>query len=97
LLPIYNSSFEIFDRKLLGKKSVDKRILLKNLRKLFPAEIINRIQVEGIFAAPGPRMKKSSYIITVYDGSGDVDSNYKWFFTKKDGKFYFTNFRTEAG
>ncbi len=96
IFPMSNSSFYIFDESLLHKK-IDSKILFRKLKKLFPTDLINKIDKEGKFAYSVSKNEPKSFIIKIYDTSGEIEGNYTWIFVQKNDGFYFINFRSEAG
>jgi len=96
IFPITNSSFYIFDSNLSDKK-IYSRLFILRLKMFFPNDLIKRIKKEGFFACSTDKNKPITYTIGLTDNSGGIEGNYTWFFTQKDGHFYFLNFKSEAG
>ncbi len=96
IFPIANSYFYIFEKNLLHKK-IDSRIFFGGLNKLFPTDLIKRIDKEGKFAFSVTKGAPRNFIIEIYDTTGEIEGNYTWIFTQKGDDFYFVTFRAEAG
>ena len=96
IFPISNSSFYIFDKSLLHKK-IDSKTLFKRLDKLFPVDLVKKIDKEGKFAYLVSKNALKKFVIDIYDTSGEIEGNYTWVFVQKNNNFYFVNFRSEAG
>jgi hypothetical protein len=96
IFPIVNSSFYNMDTTIPENKKIGYEYFLAKLHSIFPKDIINRIQKEGEFMVSKNQKK---YVIVLYnsgDNSGEIESNYSWFFVRKQDKFYFTQFRVEG-
>jgi hypothetical protein len=96
VFPIVNSSLCDLDSLLEKNKKIDKRFFLKNLQKLFPGDLISRIDNEGEFSVSDSNSKQKEFIIVLYD-HGEIEVNFTWRFIEKQDKFYFVRFRIEAG
>jgi hypothetical protein len=96
IFPIANSSFYIFEKNLLHK-TIDSRIFFSGLNKLFPTDLIKRMDKEGKFAFSVTKGAPKNFTIEIYDTTGKIEGNYTWIFTQKGDDFYFETFRAEAG
>jgi hypothetical protein len=96
VFPIVNSSLCDLDSLLEKNKKINKRFFLKNLQKLFPGDLISRIDNEGEFSVSDSNSRQKEFIIVLYDHS-EIEVNFTWRFIEKQDKFYFVRFRIEAG
>jgi hypothetical protein len=96
IFPISNSSFYIFDLKLLHKK-IDSKIFFRNLKKLFPDSLVRQINKEGDFSCDKSDKGIWTYVIELSDSEHGIDENISWIFVQENGIFYFCNFKSEAG
>ena len=94
--PIVNSSFYVFDNNI-SSKSVGSHLFFMKLKVFFPRDIIKRIKKEGFFACSTLKNKPKTYVIELSENSGGIEGNFTWFFTQKEGKFFFVTFKSEAG
>lgn len=96
IFPISNSSFYIFDESLLHKK-LDSKMFFRRLNKLFPADLIKRIDKEGKFSYSITKGAPKTFIIIIYNITDGIEGNESWIFLQKNNDFYFLNFMSEAG
>lgn len=96
VFPISNSSFPILVESLNKYKSINSNTLFRNLKKLFPNDIIDKIPT-GEYAISEHQGFETKYIVAIYESSQEIESNYSWLFVFRHGIFYFTNFFIEAG
>ena|ERR1700752_5120488 len=72
IFPISNSSFYIFDLKLLNKK-IDSKMFFRNLKKIFPDTLIKRISKDGEFSCNSGNNGLSTCVIEISDIEGGID------------------------
>jgi len=97
VFPIPNSSFSELDEGVAKMKSINSHILFRRLHKLFPDDLIKDILARGKYRVIKHGNIETKYMITVYNNTGDVESNLNWFFVKRKGEYFFINYTAEAG
>jgi hypothetical protein len=96
LFPIVNSSFTNMDSTIKESRGVNRQYFLSHIQKLFPNELISRIDKEGEFDISAPKKGQTEYSISLYD-KGEIEYDFTWSFIEKHDRFFFIRFRAEPG
>ncbi|MBS1669785.1 MAG: hypothetical protein JST58_20620 [Bacteroidetes bacterium] len=94
IFPIVNSSLSSMDTTLKENNKIDEKYFFKNFGRLFPKNVNKEIEKRGRFFASS---SQSKFYVRIYsfEDNDENETNYTWFFVKKDGRFYFTQFKVE--